>query len=127
MVPCIYVIDGNADIANEYMISLYKKKNPLLINLHDKKLPDILEYITNCLLEKKEAYRTLILHELDYLLSDITENIAIDLNNFLESISDPNIIIVLLIADKSKYLEQWNIIKRILDPPQHPRWLTGQE
>ena len=114
MSPCIYVIDDDINTIDIYMKS---NKNPLLLNVHDMVLEEIYKYIITSLSEKKQ--KMIIIRGLDHLLSNMSENIAININNFLETI--PDLIVVLLVIDKTIYPDGWQILKNIIDPPQTPR------
>jgi hypothetical protein len=120
MTPCIYVIDGDINTIDMYMQS---KHNPLLLNVHDMPLDEIFEYINNKLSEEKQ--KMIIIHRIDHLLPGMSETIATNIYTFLEAI--PDLLSVLIIINKTIYSDGWNILKNTIDPPQTPRWLTGEE
>ena len=128
MAPTIYFEDGSEDVANEYMSFLTPRFCPLQINVSSSRIEDIVDSIEAKLIQKQQhIHRALVVHGFDERLRDITQDIAALFDLSLLNISDSQIRIVILVADRRICPRGWDLMKYAVDPPKTTRYLTGEE
>ena len=131
MAPTIYFEDGSEDVANEYMSFLTPRFCPLQINVNgSSRIEDIMDSIESTIIQKQQTmhlHRALVVHGFDERLRDITQDNAELFDQSLLNISDSQIRIIILVADKRICPRGWDLMKYAIDPPKTTRYLTGEE
>lgn len=120
MAPCVYLVDGDTSVADQYMEYL-KIRNPLKLLFQDLNL--FLEQ-TQLLKPQPLPHRALVVHGMDDFLLSMTRDVAIEFDKLLLNIP---VIIVILVGNKTQHTSGWEILKAVVDPPRTSRWLTGEE
>lgn len=117
MAPCVYLVDGDTSVADQYMEYL-KIRNPLKLLFQDLNL-----FLEQTEQQQPLLHRALVVHGMDDFLLSMTRDVAIEFDKLLLNIP---VIIVILVGNK-KYASGWEILKTVVDPPRTSRWLTGEE
>jgi hypothetical protein len=118
MAPCVYLVDGDTYVADQYMEYL-SKRNPLKILFQDLNL-----FLQQSEPSQQLPHRALVVYGMDDFLLSMTRDVAIELDKLLLNIP---VIIVILVVNKTTFSSGWEILKAVVDPPMTSRWLTGEE